>query len=52
MRDQKALQQELVATRAEVIELRVRQRVYERHLLDVERQLADLRVRPRGTHHR
>ena len=51
-RDNEALQQELAATRAEVIELRVRQRVYERHLIDMERQLASLRVHPRGTHRR
>ncbi|KAL7596760.1 hypothetical protein Lser_V15G28139 [Lactuca serriola] len=37
MRDNEALQQDLAATRAKVIELRARQRLYERHLLDVER---------------
>ena len=43
-RDHETLLQALAETRAEVIELRVRQRVYERCLLDMERQLAELRV--------
>ena len=43
-RNHETLLQALAESRAEVIELRVRQRVYERHLLDVERQLAELRV--------
>ena len=46
--EHEALLQALAETQAEVIELRVRQRVYERHLLEMERQLADLRVRPRN----
>ena len=49
-RNHETLLQELAKTRAEVIELRVRQRVYERHLLDVERQLAELRVHQRDDH--
>lgn len=49
--DQEALQRELAETRAKVIELRVRQRVYERHLLDVERRLAELSVHPRDKRH-
>ena len=52
MRENEALQQELAATRAEVIELRVHHRVYERHLLEMERQVASLRVHPRGTRRR
>ena len=52
MRDNEALQQELAATWAKVIELRVRQRVYERHLLDMERQMESLRVHSRGTRRR
>ena len=43
-RDHETLLQALAESRAEVIELRVRQRVYERHLLDAKRQLAELRV--------
>nr|KAJ0226738.1 hypothetical protein LSAT_V11C100034260 [Lactuca sativa] len=50
-RDHKALLQALAETRAEVIELRVRQRVYERHMLDMERQLAELRVHQRDDRH-
>ena len=50
-RDHETLLQALAETRAEVIELRVRQRVYERHLLDMERQLAELRVHQRDDHH-
>ena len=38
-RNHETLLQALVETQAEVIELRVRQRVYERYLLDMERQL-------------
>ena len=45
--DYETLLQALAESRAEVMELRVRQRVYERHLLDVERQLAELRVHQR-----
>ena len=41
------LLQALAESRAKVIELGVRQRVYERHLLDVELQLAELRVHQR-----
>ena len=48
MRDNEALQQELATTRAEVIELRARQIVYESRLLDMERQLANLRIHPRN----
>ena len=50
-RNHKTLLQALAESRAEVIELRVRQRVYERHLLDVERQLAELRVYQRDARH-
>ena len=50
-RDNETLLQALAETRAEVIELRVRQRVYERHLLDEEHQLAELRVHSRDTRH-
>ena len=46
-RNHVTLLQALAESRAEVIELRVRQRVYERHLLDMERQLAELRVHQR-----
>ena len=46
-RDHESLLQELVVNRSEVIQHRVRLRVYERCLLDNEHQLADLRVRPR-----
>ncbi|KAL7589059.1 hypothetical protein Lser_V15G40392 [Lactuca serriola] len=46
-RDHETLLQALAESRAEVMELRVRQRVYERHLLDVERQLAELRIHQR-----
>ena len=42
-KDYETLLQALAESRAEVIELRVRQRVYERHMLDMERQLAELR---------
>ena len=47
-RDHETLLQALAETRVEVKELRVRQRVYERYLLDMERQLAELRVHHRG----
>ena len=50
-RDHEALLQTLTESRAEVIELRVRQRVYKRHLLNVERQLAELRVHQRDDRH-
>ena len=43
-RNHETLMQALAGSRAEVIELRVRHRVCTRHLLDVERQLAELRV--------
>ena len=43
-RNHETLLQALAESQAEVIELRVRQRVYERHLLDVERQLDELSV--------
>ena len=49
-RTNEALQQQLAASRAEVRELRVRQRAQERHLQEVVCQLADLRVRPMDTH--
>ena len=44
-RKHETLLQALAESRAEVIELRICQRVYERHLLDMERQLDELRVR-------
>ena len=44
-RDNETLLQTLAETRVEAIELRVRRMVYERHLLEVERQQAELRVR-------
>ena len=50
-RNHETLLQALAETRAEVIELQVRQRVYERYLLDMERQLAELRVHHRGDRH-
>ncbi|KAL7599327.1 hypothetical protein Lser_V15G22302 [Lactuca serriola] len=43
-RNHETLLQALAKTRVEVIELRVHQRVYERYLLNMERQLAELRV--------
>ena len=43
-RDHETLLQALAETRADVIELRVRQRVYERYLLGMEHQIAKLRV--------
>ena len=36
----------------EVAELRVRQRAHERHLREVVRQLADMRIRPRNSRRR
>ena len=48
-RTNEALQQQLAASRAEVRELRARQRAHERHLQELVRQLADLRVRPMDT---
>ena len=50
-RNHETLLQALAESRAEVIELRVRQRVYERHLLDMERQLAELIVHQSGDRH-
>ena len=50
-RHHETLLQALAESRVEVMELRVRQRVYERHLLDVERQLAELRVHQRDDRH-
>ena len=47
-RTNEALQQQLAASRAEVRELRARQRAHERHLQEVMHQLADLRARPTG----
>ena len=47
-RNHETLLQALAESRAEVIELRVRHRVYERHLLDMERQLVELRVHQRN----
>ena len=47
-RNHETLLQALAETRAEVIELQVRQKVYERYLLDMERQLAELRVHHKG----
>ena len=49
-RNHETLLQALAETQAEVIELKVRQRVYERYLLDMEHQLAELRVHHRGDH--
>lgn len=46
-----ALHQQLAASRAEVIELRVHQRAHEQHPQEVVRQMEDLRVRPRNSHH-
>ena len=46
-RNHETLLQALAESRAEVIELRVRQMVCERHLLDMERQLVELRVHQR-----
>ena len=51
-RTNETLQQQLAASRAEVLELRARQRAQERHLQEVFRQVADLRVRPRISHRR
>ncbi|KAL7616187.1 hypothetical protein Lser_V15G03688 [Lactuca serriola] len=51
-RDHETLLQALAESRAEVMELRVRQRVYKRHLLDVERQLVELRVHQRDDRRR
>ena len=51
-RANQALQQQLDASCAEVIELRLRQRAHERHLKDVVCQLADLRFHPRNTRRR
>ena len=50
-RDHETLLQALVESRAEVIELQVRQRVYKRHLLDMECQLAELTVHQRDDRH-
>ena len=50
-RNHETLLQALTGSRAEIIELCVRQRVYERHLLDVECQLAELRVHQRDDRH-
>ena len=47
-RNHETLLQALAESRAEVIELRVRQMVCERHLLDMERQLVELRVHQRN----
>ena len=41
--DYETLLQALAESRTDVIKLRVRQRVYERHMPDMERQLAELR---------
>lgn len=49
-RDDESLLQGLAETRAEVIELRARLTVYERHMLTMERQLAELRFHSRDTH--
>ena len=49
-RTNETLQQQLAASRAKVMELRARQRAHERHLQEVVRQVADLRVRPRNSH--
>ena len=46
-RNHETLLRALAESRAEVIELRVRQMVFERHLLDMERQLVELRVHQR-----
>ena len=45
-RTNEALQHQLAASRAEVRELRARQRTHDRHLQEVMRQLEDLRIRP------
>ena len=46
-RNHETLLQALAESRAEVIELRVCQMVCERHLLDMENQLVELRVHQR-----
>ena len=51
-RTNETLQQQLAASRAEVMELRARQRAQEQHLQEVFRQVSDLRVRPRNSHRR
>ena len=49
-RTNETLQQQLAASRAEVLELRARQRAQDRHLQEVFRQVSDLRDRPRNSH--
>ena len=49
-RTNEILQQQLAASRAEVLELRARQRAQDRHLQEVFRQVSDLRDRPRNSH--
>jgi len=49
-RTNKTQQQQLAASRAEVLELRARQRAQDRHLQEVFRQVSDLRDRPRNSH--
>ena len=49
-RTNETLQQQLAASRAEVLELRARQRAQDRHLQEVFRQMSDLRDRPRNSH--
>ena len=49
-RTNETLQQQLAASRAEVLELRARQRAQDRHLQEVFHQVSDLRARPRNSH--
>ena len=49
-RTNETLQQQLAASRAEVLELRARQRAQDRHLQEEFRQVSDLRDRPRNSH--
>ena len=51
-RNHETLLQALAESRAEFIELQVRQMVCERHLLDMEHQLAELRVHQNDDRHR
>jgi len=51
-RTNETLQQQLAASRAEILELRARQRAQDRHLQEVFRQVSDLRARPRNSHRR
>ena len=51
-RTNETLQQQLTASRAEVMELRARQRAQDRHLQELFRQVSDLRARPGNSHRR